>query len=466
MRPVSTLPLLGLLLGLSLRAGAADPTGEDLEWPSYDITPCCQLCPAAADPAAYTGGYLRSFRQLIQGRDGWLFRSEDDFKSEFALSPKSYHDLGRFRDALAARGVTLVMLPLPPRGLIEWRQLEPEDQERFALERTRNSYAAFLESLRSTGIAVPPLEELLEAPMNEAFYFSRDHHWRPAGARRTAELVARALQALPAFAEIESRQFQTRADGVIRKGGTLTGAVRRLCGFGYTEEVATRFVTSTEGSGDELLSDSAAPQIVLAGTSNSDTAYNFSGFLSEYAGVDVLNVSVAGGDVEGALLEYFSSAAFQEQAPSILIWEMPGYSNIDDDRVYRQVIPMIANGCRTGEPELQATAPLGVHPEEALFNGNGVVRPLTGGDHLLDVTVSNDAIRELKFTVWYTNGKKDSFTISHPEHADTRGRFVVELRNDPDFRDATFLSLDLASQKPQPEGTQADVLLCRRQEAT
>lgn len=458
------MPVIRTLLAASLLLISGPGLAEDtVDWPSYEVTPCCQLCPAAADPATYAEGYLQSFRQLIQGRDGWLFRSEDDFKTHFALSPKSYSDLGRFRAALAARGVTLVMLPLPPRGLIEWQQIEDRDRERFELERARNSYRAFLESLRGTGITVPPLEELLDAPMNEAFYFSRDHHWRPAGARRTAELVARSLQTLPPFTEIEQRQFQTRTQGVLRKGGTLTGAVRRMCGFGYTEEIATRFVTSTEGSADDLLSDSAAPQIVLAGTSNSDTAYNFAGFLSEYSGADVLNVSVAGGDVEGALLEYLSSEAFQQQPPSILIWEMPGYSNIDDDRVYRQVIPMIANGCDDGH-ELRDRAPLGVHPEEALFNGNGAVRPLTGGEHLLDVRVSNEAIRELKFTVWYTNGKKDRFTISHPEHADTRGRFVVELRNDKDFRDSTFLSLDLASHKPQPDDTEAEVRLCRRQE--
>jgi len=74
----ATTALLAAAMGASAQQAPAFP-----ELPTYELQPCCDLCPAAANPATYTG-YLDGFRMMVQGKNGWLFRTEDDLKDRYA----------------------------------------------------------------------------------------------------------------------------------------------------------------------------------------------------------------------------------------------------------------------------------------------------------------------------------------------------------------------------------------------
>ncbi len=63
----------------SLAAAAAPARAE----PTYVVERCCDLCPQAANRAAYTTRFLQSFTTLLQGKDGWLFRTDDDLRTSF-----------------------------------------------------------------------------------------------------------------------------------------------------------------------------------------------------------------------------------------------------------------------------------------------------------------------------------------------------------------------------------------------
>ena len=425
-----------------------------VQFPQFDAVPCCQLCPAAADPANYTTKYLSSYRTLVQGRDGWLFRSEADLLMQFGPKPEGLHRLAELRNAFKQRGIEMVIMVQPPRGLMhadKLRGLAPNYDP--AVQQA--SYMRLLETLRGVGFTVPPLEKLVEAEGTEDFFWRTDHHWTPAGTRLTAKIVAESVKRMPQFKEIKRQRFVTRREGLLARGGTMGTAASQLCGYQTPKQYVPRFVTeAADGGGDggaaSLLGDDSVPQITLIGTSNSEPTYNFSGFLSEALEADVLNVSIVGGGVDGSLLAYIDSEEFRTNPPKILVWEMEHYHELDDPMIYRQAMPLLQDGCNGKTAILEREVMLKQGNNEVLFNGGGMVRPIKGRDYIFDLQFSDPATKELRAQVWYTTGNKDKLRIEHARRGPSRkGRFVTELRSDEDWGNLTFMGLDVELQPPE-----------------
>lgn len=454
--------LAAVLASTNALASPSIPGGGDAEFPEYQLDPCCALCPATRDPASYSTGFLKSFRTLLAGRDGWLFRSEDDLRLQFGPDEHGLRELAQLRAALEARGVTLVMMIQPPRGLMHRDRLSAGDRARYNAELAQFSYVHTLQELRRVGVVVPDLERLVYKPGGD-FFFRADHHWTPEGARRTAEVVAERIRELPAYEQVERKSFVTRPSGLFRKRGTFHKAVQRICGFGATPQYVRSYVTepAEESDGAALLGESAPPSITLVGTSNSDPAYNFAGFLSERLSADILNASIAGGGLDGSMLSYLGSREFREQPPRILIWELQPYHNLSDAEFYRQAIALVDGGCDGRPAVLSDERPLHAGRNELLFNGGGRVMDLRGGDHLLDVRFSNPAVRELEAVVWYTNGRRDTVSLQVTPGSND-GRFVFGLRRDGEWGDWTFLSLDVHPVTAPTHGERIETRLCRR----
>lgn len=466
MRSLSKALLLMLSL-LAPRLAAADPDAADNSpvEPRYRVDSCCQLCPAAGNRSLYNTGFLEGFTTLVEGRDGWLFRSDDDLREVFGPDAEGYAELRRFRDALRRRGTELVMVYQPTRGLMHADQLPPEVRRRYQQGLARTSYTMTLERFRKAGIVVPAFDRLFESPGAAPPYFFRgDHHWTPEGARRTAQLTAAEIQKLPVYAKLARKSFSTSRIGVLAKRGTLQKAASQLCGFGYPDQYVDRYSTGAAEGGD-LFGDDRAPEVSLVGTSNSDAAYNFAGFLSEYLGVEVLNESLAGGGFDGPLFRYLPSEAFQKTPPKILIWELQTYHNLSERDFYRRVVPLIGNGCARKTPVLSRTVALKGARTEALFNGGGQVLDLSGRNYLLDIRFDNPAVEKLKGTVWYADGGKDHLSLENSPRIEAQGRFVVELRSDRDYGQRTFLSLDIEAPEGVPAGGTVKVQLCSRDDA-
>ena len=432
--------------------------------PRYTVTPCCQLCPAAANRALYTPGFLEGFTTLVQGRDGWLFRSDDDLREVFGPDAAGYAGLRRLRDSLRRRGTELVMVYQPSRGLMHADRLPGDVRRRYDHAQARRSYTEALAGFRRTGIVVPEFDRLFEAHGAPAYFFRGDHHWTPDGARRTAQLTAAEIKKMPAFAELPRRSFATTRVGVLAKRGTLQKAATQLCGFGYPDQYVDRYSTGSDEEGD-LFGEQAAPQVVLLGTSNSDSAYNFAGFLSEYLGVEVLNESVVGGGFDGALLRYLPGTSFQKAPPRILIWELQTYANLSDPEFYRRILPLVGNGCAGRAPVLSKTVALKGAATEALFNGGGQVRELRGRNYLLDLQFENPAVEKMKAVVWYADGSKDQISLENSPRIEANGRYVIELRSDRGYGDRTFLSLDVLAPEGVPAGGRVRAQLCSRDDA-
>ncbi len=459
--------LLAGLLALAAfgRAASAQPApAVDPAAVRYAVQPCCQLCPAVNDRSRYASGYLEGFSTLVQGKDGWLFRSDDDLRMVFGPDAAGYAELSRLRNALRRRGTELVIVYQPSRGLMHPDKLPDEVRTQFNHDLAKVSYAMTLQRFRQAGVVAPALETLLDDPGKSPYFFRGDHHWTPEGARRTAEVVAKAIRALPVYRELPPKAFVTNRIGVLAKRGTLQKAATMICGHGYTEQYVDRFASGAAEDGD-LLGDDTVPQVTLVGTSNSDGVYNFAGFLSEYLGVEVLNESLTGGGFDGPLFRYLPTEGFQKAPPKVLIWELQTYHNMSDLSFYRTAVPLVTDGCRRKTPVLSRTVRVKGASAEALFNGGGQVRDLTGRNYLLDIQFDDPKVEKLKAIVWYADGGKENLSLENSPRIEAKGRFVTELRSDSGWGERTFLSLDILRPDNTPAGVGVKASLCSRDDS-
>jgi alginate biosynthesis protein AlgX len=431
--------------------------------PRYVVEPCCDLCSRAADRRVYSTKFLEAFATLVQGKDGWLFRS-DDLRTTFGPDEDGYRELKRFGDALKKRGVDLVVVYQPTRGMLHPDKLPGSLKKGYNRDLATFSFSVALERFRKAGLVAPDLTAVVRESNDPPYFFRGDHHWTPYGSQRTARIVADAIRQLPSYQKLPKTKFTTERIGVLAKKGTMYKAATLLCGHGYAEQYVDRYATSSDG-GNDLFGDQAIPPVALMGTSNSDSAYNFAGFLEEYLGVDILNAAISGGRHDGSLLQYLPSDEFQKTPPKIMIWEIETNHNLSQRMFYRQVIPLVTNGCRTKQPVLSRKAVLKGHMSEVLFNGGGRVMPLVSKHYMLDLQFNDPNVRQIQAVVWYTNGSKETIDLKYSPYVDGRGRFVAELRSDLDWGDRTFMSLDLHRPDAVREGVEVTAQICAKDPA-
>lgn len=466
-----TTPHLFRLLGLSaalLAISNGVRAGETLQAPSFTAEPCCQLCPEAHDASRYTTRYQQNFTTLVQAQGDWLFRTREDLRTEFDTTPAGYQRLQQIHDAFKARGIELVVVYQPTRGLVNRNMLNPEDKAAFDYQKALRNYQAMLGRFSKMGYQVPDLspltnEQLAAADQGKDFYFRGDQHWTPYGAERAARIVADTVHRMPAFADIPRREFESHKSGRMGKTGTLHNVAGQLCNTSYAVQYMDQFTTEPKGEsgGDDLFGDSGNPQITLVGTSHSGKNYNFSGFLQQYIGADVLNVAFPGGGLEGSMIQYLGSDEFKNNPPKILVWEFSPLYRLDQDTIWRQMLALLDNGCEDRPAQMSASTALKPGKNELMVNGKGgVIKDLVNRNLQMDIRFEDTSVKTLQATLWYLNGRHEDIKIDKPETADTDGRFVFQLREDEDWASQTVLAVEV--QGPESGTRKVDAKLCKR----
>lgn len=288
-----------------------------------------ELCVKSKNPNSYNDGFLRSFTGLQSGREGWLFRDQD-LRTSFGPSMSNYKYLKQLRAKLEREGVTLVMVPIPSRSLVHPEYLGDVS---FNREEAVTSYKLFLQRLRRSGIVVPELESLVDQEADKPMFFARDHHWNHHGARTVARLTAASIRDQDAYSSVERTIYETSLMTTSHNEGSYSRAANLICDANFSSEPYKIYQTAEINSdifGD--LSSESTP-ISLVGTSNSsgNLRLNFSGFLSQYTKVDVLNMAQSGGGYSKSIENYLGSNDFKENPPSFLVWEFPAYYRLNDE---------------------------------------------------------------------------------------------------------------------------------------
>lgn len=451
---------LGLLL--SAAAGAA-------EFPQYEIERVGKLCPAAANPATYNTKKLDFHYTLIDGKDGWLFRTRNDLRTDIGTTAEGYAQLKRLRDTLKARGTELLIVFQPTKGLVVRNTLTPEWYAKFDYLTARANYIKTIENFRKVGIWAADYSPLFDE-QGEAtdFFFKDDHHWTPRGAKDVARLTAEVLKQIPAYADIPKKEFITKRVGLLGSPGSSGEAAADICGNSYDTEYVDRFVTepADESNGDNLFGDSSSPEVILVGTSNSGVAYNFAGYLEQYSGVQVMNMAVTGGGYEAAMLQLLASEEFQKSPPKVIVWEFATHYDMSLRDFYRQAVPMVDNGC-AGQPALLSNkVKLLPGSNEVLLNGVNGLKELNSAKHMIELRFSDPKIHEVQTVVWYFNGRKEAYKLQQSERIDTGGRYVFELRDEGDWADLTLMGLEVSAPENMPEGLTVEATVCRRHDGS
>ncbi len=313
-------------------------------------------CGELKNPEVYSKNNLEHYRVLIEGKGGWIFRTENDFRKDFSINERTINYLVDFQSALGRKGMNLVIIYPPVRGMIHADKVQKSDRRNLGMDKLNavwESYERSLDRLRGAGINVVGLSR---NEVGENFFYKRNHHWTAEGAKKTAQKTALLVKMLPQYQNVPKKEYKTieKGPGVIES--TFEKAFRKVCDSDLPEEQIIEYVTMQEYeavSEDELLGNQGnqEPQIVLLGTSNSidDTSKaNFTGFLKENLSADIDNRAVVGAGIDTSVVSFLNSDKYREGNADIVIWEIPGYYdlNIMDDKLFRQIIPGAYGPCQ------------------------------------------------------------------------------------------------------------------------
>ena len=199
--------------------------------PTYGIEPQGISCAALEQDSAYHSKYLKANYKLVEGDNGWIFVTMKDLTEDFGYKGKHDSHLKKFVDVLDSIGVQVILLFTPTRGIMHPDQVR---QWGPGYDTAVEKYYQAQNYYDSIGLEVVDWRAL-EQKEGEDFFFKRDIHWTPYGARATAKLVAERLDELGYADRSSESKFATLYSGVTGVKGTQR-AVELICGTKLAEQ--------------------------------------------------------------------------------------------------------------------------------------------------------------------------------------------------------------------------------------
>ena len=264
------------------------------------------------------------------------------------------------------------------------------------------------------------------SPLGETFYFKRDPRWTSSGAQQTAELVASSIRQLPLFQKLPEQTFTTHVQGWLKINGTLNHQALASCdGLHYPLEYTPHFITKNTSINPAEASD----DIMLIGSRQSvKNRFNFDGFLQQALARKISNRTTIDGDSSVAWMNLLVSAPFQHRPPALILWELPYEQRHLTASLLRQLIAQANNGCESSTPlEHSEKTFQGKKLEDLVFTNR--LLKTNPSDLIVDLKLSDPAIDQLLFTIWYSDGGKSDFQIRKNTQPDKTGRFSFVLGN-------------------------------------
>nr|WP_167145780.1 cell division protein FtsQ [Pseudomonas sp. OTU750018] len=267
--------------------------------------------------------------RVRQGCANWLFLTD-----ELKIHPHAAVDadaraqkVAALQEQLSKRGIRLLVVLVPDKSRIASQQLCAIERSPLLASRAQD----WQRVLQAKGVEVLDLAPTLQ-PLGSDAFLRTDTHWSEVGAERSAAAVAQRIAAL-GVSPTPAKQFVASVTAPQPRPGDLV----RLAGLDWLpeslqpvmEQVAVTQIKEVQGAAgeaalgeDDLFGDSQLPNLAVIGTSFSRNS-NFIPFLERAVGARVGNFAKDGGEFSGAAKDYFSSPAFKQTPPEVLIWEIP-----------------------------------------------------------------------------------------------------------------------------------------------
>ena len=214
-------------------------------------------------------------KSVVEGTDGWLFLKEElahvaagKFWGNGAAAAtrtrkKQFADphpaILAYNRALAAKGITLYLMPVPPKSLIYPDKLNAgltadAGEERVAL------YNEFYALLRQDGVRIIDLLPILrkERSLGKQLYCRTDSHFAPAGIELFVDAAAKEIRKSTWYNAVTKRKYIQKKQG-ISINGDLAGMAEMK---DLREKLEITLVTLQE-TGKPEKSDPKSPVILL-----------------------------------------------------------------------------------------------------------------------------------------------------------------------------------------------------------
>lgn len=210
----------------------------------------------------------------VTGEAGWLFLKEElqhlaagPFWGEDAAAASLTRDkasadplkaIVAYNGKLAERGITLYLMPVPPKALVYPDKLAPGLTPGDAAAEVAR-YEEFYGKLSGAGVKVINLlPQLLKHRDERQLYCRTDSHYSAAGLDMFAAAAADALKKEPWYKDVAKKEFS-----FARLPLRLNGDLRQMAGgSGAEEEMELQVVTAADGGG-QVESDPRSPVILL-----------------------------------------------------------------------------------------------------------------------------------------------------------------------------------------------------------
>jgi alginate biosynthesis protein AlgX len=366
----------------------------------------------------------------LEGAHGNFFRIQPDLRMYFPMNDALIADLARLSDALAARGTTLVYLPVPPKGMTMPSFL-PDDARLYGFDPglAQQVYTETVAKLRDAGIVtVDLLDALTNSDPSVELFFKADFHWTTTGAERAARAVADTIKADSGYADLVTSEFQTSLIGPERFVSSMRQLLQKSCVDSLPEAVTQTFETLENvdpNAAVDIFGGGGADTISLVGTSFSEVAqFNFSGFISQYSGLNVRNLAISGGNQFASIASYLTSKSFDEDQPRYLIWENPIYNNLAQfgDGPLDELVTAVVGGC---DPVPKSALQFVADDELSV---DLLSDSFVHASMLLAEAGSIES-REISLTFTDSSGRVRTQSVTRPERFRASGRFFVPISN-------------------------------------
>lgn len=395
-------------------------------------------CEELSNESIYEKKRLKNYQVMLPGKDGWVFRSIVSFKKSYAVSKKTRSYIAALNKGFKRAGSEFIFLFPPSRGLVHYDLLKDSDKEKYKMsqadiQKAWGSYRKSLDTLAGLGVHVVGVKDV---DKSIPFYYKRDHHWSPEGARISAEAVADYIKAMPIYGELSKVEFTTKKVAEREYMGTFTKAFEKICEKELPPQTVETYVTERKVSaGDDsaLFGDDSEPDVILLGTSNSSpepNVSNFDGFLKEALSADVTNLALAGAGTDTSIIAYLNSNEFKEKPAKVVVWEVPGYYDINrmNSQVFLQAIPATYGDC-VGNSVVEVKD-VKINSKDMDIFGDISGKNILGESYYVRLEFSEPVMKRFKLDLPYKD-YADSHTFSRSKrYPNPDGVYYILLRFD------------------------------------
>lgn len=195
--------------------------------------------------------------EVVEGKDGWMFFKEElehmtsgpfwgaqaaevskTAKKEFADPVPAIVD---FNNQLKALGIELLLVPVPPKGLIYAEELPADSSQDVA--RLNETYDSFYSLLAGEGVEVVDLRKLFrEKHKEEKLYCKTDTHYSGKGISLVTDELVKRISSKSWYGE-EKKDGQY---GIEKRNVAINGDLLKMAGKQGSETVELQFVVNAE----------------------------------------------------------------------------------------------------------------------------------------------------------------------------------------------------------------------------